>query len=726
MKKLFRNALIVASAGAMLGGLNSCKDTDEDMKYEIEAELNSKIDNAQALIDQLKADLAKIKSCECDNTTLLARVSALETKLAALDGVPAKITSLQGDIDDLAKDLKDNYATKAELQAVADDLQALSTKIDLLAEKLAKLVTSVLVQGTLNPSFGYVALPTNVRTNILSAYYGESGFDVTFPSVQTAPNVANSDVFTQADIALLKATGLADVVTIENGQVLVEENEGNAGKVYLTVNPTAVDFTGLNFSLVNSLDEESGIKLGALTPSKDKLTFGFSGTRGEASNGFYEAPATLTAENIDKVKISIDSNLKSAVKEVYKSKSSASITNLATAIYQQLTGVTDANAVKASWTAGDESNSVYSQYGIAAIAYSPLSYAFNPSLSLNLSKIPEIPSLGDLSFNLDIKVPEFNFDLSGLDIDIKLNIDNISTPNIDLSGSSFVVASFTYDSPVMEYDATYDQIVVKKDANNNVVYETKQGETKVDLSNFTGDLAKQIGDAITNQMTSVLDGMSENLNKQIKEQVINKLASTIQDQIATTMNNTLNGMMGNLNSQINNMLGSYLGTINTYLSKLQTVADRVNAIIEQLNGGLNINAILTPTLVYENNSGALSRLSSAIGSPTIFKIGSGDAITLNPTSLSAEMIAPAYKKFVGVTNVYSNSDSSKTAQGNDEGCVAAAKKANSAEYMNEVISGGRYGVPFVGTAGYTYEIAYAAVDFHGQVSIQKFYVKVID
>jgi hypothetical protein len=216
------------------------------------------------------------------------------------------------------------------------------------------------------------------------------------------------------------------------------------------------------------------------------------------------------------------------------------------------------------------------------------------------------------------------------------------------------------------------------------------------------------------------------LNDQIQKQVIDQLASTIENTIATTMNDTLGGMMNNLNSQVNSMLGSYLGTFNTYLTKLQTVADRVNALIDKLNGGLNINAILTPTLVYENNSGALSRLSSAIGSPTIFKVGSGDAITLHPTSLSAEMIAPAYKKFVGVTNVYSNSDSSKTAQKGDAGCKAAAQKANGATYFDEVISGGRYAIPFTATAGYTYEIAYAAVDFHGQVSIQKFYVKVID
>ena len=53
---------------------------------------------------------------------------------------------------------------------------------------------------------------------------------------------------------------LGDVVdkwSIPGQTTFFNEKEGNAGKVYLTVNPSATDFTGAQFSLVNSLDEES-------------------------------------------------------------------------------------------------------------------------------------------------------------------------------------------------------------------------------------------------------------------------------------------------------------------------------------------------------------------------------------------------------------------------------------------------------------------------------------
>jgi hypothetical protein len=134
---------------------------------------------------------------------------------------------------------------------------------------------------------------------------------------------------------------------------------------------------------------------------------------------------------------------------------------------------------------------------------------------------------------------------------------------------------------------------------------------------------------------------------------------------------------------------------------------------------------LQATLVYEGNSGNYARVSSMKSAPTVFKVSGGNAIILHPTSLSAEIIAPAYKKFVGVTNVFKNSDLSKSAQGGDANCLAAAKSANSAKYIDEVIDGSRYGVPFVGQAGYTYEIAYAALDFQGKVSMRKYYIRVI-
>ena len=86
------------------------------------------------------------------------------------------------------------------------------------------------------------------------------------------------------------------------------------------------------------------------------------------------------------------------------------------------------------------------------------------------------------------------------------------------------------------------------------------------------------------------------------------------------------------------------------------------------------------------------------------------------------MLAPAVKKFVGVTNVFKASASAQ--KGNAE-CKAALDAVNQGWYFNKVIPGNRYGIAVENLkAGYTYEIFYSALDFQGKISARKFYVTV--
>ena len=77
------------------------------------------------------------------------------------------------------------------------------------------------------------------------------------------------------------------------GMIVTKDgDEGNAGTLYVTINPNTVDFTGQVLTLENSQAEASKITLGALKQSDKTLTFGWTRAAG---NGFYEAPATLAA-----------------------------------------------------------------------------------------------------------------------------------------------------------------------------------------------------------------------------------------------------------------------------------------------------------------------------------------------------------------------------------------------------------------------------------------------
>ena len=88
-----------------------------------------------------------------------------------------------------------------------------------------------------------------------------------------------------------------------------------------------------------------------------------------------------------------------------------------------------------------------------------------------------------------------------------------------------------------------------------------------------------------------------------------------------------------------------------------------------------------------------------------------------PTSFNAEILVPAYKKFVAVTNVWDNNTGAEVAS------KVATTNNNNANF-NTVLEGNRYGVAFQAEKGYTYEIFYSALDFSGKISQRKYYVTV--
>ena len=113
--------------------------------------------------------------------------------------------------------------------------------------------------------------------------------------------------------------------------------------------------------------------------------------------------------------------------------------------------------------------------------------------------------------------------------------------------------------------------------------------------------------------------------------------------------------------------------------------------------------------------------------PTEFKTGTGNAIQLIPTSYTAEVLAPAFQKFIAVTNVIAP-DFSVSAQSGDATCKELAETVNNpGNFMNTVIPGKQTGIVFAPDTtkkGYIYEITYAAVDYNGFNVARKFYVRV--
>ena len=605
---------------------------------------------------------------------------------------------------------------------------------------LQKLITGITIQAVNNPVFGSFAFPWGIQSNILVGYYGESDVDVRFPTTRTANYIYKEYALTDKDAEMLGSS--VESYNKFGQSVLVEETEGNAGKVYLTINPTNINFTGTKFSLVNSQDEESPVKLGTLEKSDEVLQFGF--TRA-ADNGFYEATATFAEDNIPSIGINkslVFTNLKEIAKDVIDFKNGANIKDAAKRLYNvflEVNGNLDANGIKASWTSDNVQQSVYSKYAIAATAIQPLSYAFlydmNVGTSIN-NRIPNLPTINPISdailndlIDLDELNIKLNFDLSGLDFEIPAI--GVTIPPIMIDFNKVTINDLgsvwaEVDIPQYEIDMT--------DPTNPALKEigTKKDTVLVHTDSFKGAIEEAINNSLIEVGVSlskeIKDQLQTSLDKELNKAVANienAVNDLIQNQLANEINGQLNASIKDVIEQVKDQVtagaGNYIDQANDYITKLNTWSGRFNNYMTRIETFLNnVNSKLHVTMMYNGEDGLLHQLSNSKAYPTVFT-GEG-AANVFATSYTGEIIAPAFKKFIGVTNVFKDGDS---AQNGCADCKAALDAVNDGEYFNEVFPGSRYGVAIENMKkGYTYEIFYSALDYSGKISARKFYVTV--
>lgn len=269
--------------------------------------------------------------------------------------------------------------------SMGGDLSRLSTKIDNLQKQLVNyvddlfshLITGIIIQGTYNPVFGELALPLDARSQVLAAFFGEAPSQgIEFPTVRGRFYVDQEAIaLTEED---LDRIGIDEVYTAEEGDILIDESEGNAGTLYFTVNPTSADLTFAQFSLVNSLDEEAPVGFTGAKLSDHLLSFGW--TRA-ANNGFYETNVTIDASvaNSLQPKLSLGTDqddIKEKIKAVRKELKRRTAADLAASLFSLSGEVLPAYGLKTTWFDVNGPHSVLSSYSLAVTAIHPLSYAF--------------------------------------------------------------------------------------------------------------------------------------------------------------------------------------------------------------------------------------------------------------------------------------------------------------------------------------------------------------
>lgn len=577
-----------------------------------------------------------------------------------------------------------------ELTTINSTLTSLQDQIDELSDKvnaLTKVITGIELQGSVNPTFGYYSLPLGITSNVLIAYYGENSRKTTFPDVEDSDLEYSEE---ENWITYEDADRLGYRSYIINGGSKIMGGEGNAGKLYLTLNPSNVDFTGTSLKLVNSLGEESPVTLSALKKSTDKLTFGQS--RAASNTYFYEATATVDQSKTGAANYAINKQLTTVLEEIVKDKAPINISDLAQAVYNQFNGVLDAYAVQATWNDANGEHTVTSNYGIAATAIKPLGY--HTLRDFSTKKLPTITPLSELNIDLKkiIDPSKFNFTLPDVNPNISIKFD-FSDLYTDSEGNIWSDITVTSDN-------SYEKVPMMIMSASEIKSNDEVIEDVIKLLNNRAD-------AWDTQLQAEFE-------KTIKDN-LEKMQRKLKDAVAD-INGKLQGSISEMIDIANNKLNSTLGKTDQFIKQLNHLINEVDNLL----GSGNPNIRLQAQLFYPDANDLLHPMSNAKGWPTILS-GDGEGVELSISSYTGEILAPSFKKYVAVTNVYRGDDDADS----DPELMKALQHANNVEGFNEVISGDRYAVVFSpdkSVKGAVYEIVYSSLDYYGSISQRKYYV----
>lgn len=608
---LLFSALLVGGASTFV----SCTDHESDSAYntsisladaiakekqaliEITNKLETKADHAadkqalEARINENRRLIDALGEKFGDYANLDAAVAASkaytdEKVTEAKDVLNQKIEQLRGEDESAREQLKAALMEKitANGEAISNEADArkqLQDNYDMAFDFLInKNLNSIAINATENPVLGYFnAAFVGSQLNLASSFYGTA---------------AQPNQDWEIGIGLL--------------------NDGNAGEIYVSLNPTEIDPRCItSLKLVDSQGNEAkGFELGQLQNTSRVLTYGFTKAAAEVSaNGFYAIPVKAVDPANDDFSLN-KGELKEAAKNVIAKlqnpkKSSLNLSQIATALYSSVNNKLKAYTVKAEYYLWNpetmelvKKSAVAPTYNMAAFAVKPLSFNTlkdNQSLKnlgLALDKYM-IPTLSD-------KLGRF---MDALDVKVELSEDQ---QNLNV----YTIVALA-DVTVHYDEATKKAWFVKNGAPIN------------------GSEIKNVTEVKEITSTDLEGGHVQKVYK------IKTTDSTIADVVAE------------LNRQLNTKLQPVKEAIQNAANKWDSAIQPVNTLLHKINAKIgNVNELLQPTLLYKNsNTGDWNTLSTLGGRLGTRMTGTGSTV-LVATSWTGELLAPAYKKSVYV------------------------------------------------------------------------------
>lgn len=685
---LLFSALLVGGASTFV----SCTDHESDSAY------NTSISLADAIAKQ-KAELTKLNSDlenkhDADKEALSRRIEANENALnngalselgqyATLDLAIQQTMFYTNEFKDVKDDIlaleqfREDYPKEAKQvtdalenkfktldKKVSDEAtaqqalnEAYNTAFDYL---INKNLQNIAINATENPVLGYYnAAFLGSKLNLVSSFYG------TAAQKKTDWGIAKDDFL----------------------------NNGDAGKIYITLNPNEIDPECItDLKLVDSQGNEAkGFKLGDeegnLIKTTDKvLTYGF--TKAASANGFYEVPVRATDPANDDFSLN-KGELKEAAKNVIAKlqnpkESNLNLSQIATTLYRSVNNQLKAYTVKASYVLYDPTQPVEKRFVVksqVAPTYDMAAFAVKP---LSFNTLKDNQKLKNLGLALD------KYMLPTLSDKLGKFMDALDFQISNEDGKQIKMYSMLSSKNVRCWEEGNDVIISNS---NGETYTLKNTKIARDLSswNLNTEVYKYVPEWGGYTYTDPAVGEYERLF------------------VFETTDNTIDELIGSINDQIGTQLQPVKDAITNAATKWDNAITPVNNLLHKINAKIgNVNELLQPTMLYKstktNSWNTLSTLKGKLGTRMT---GINGSTVLVATSWTGELLAPAYKKSVYVKEPGAN--------------VTLMDGKTSAKTP---FSGSTQKVLFTATAKGNYTIVYEAVDYSGVSAKKEYHITV--
>lgn len=620
--------------------LGELKETNPDLKTAIDARIQANMD---VIKDGVYADKERFEAA-------IQGSEAYKNLKGKVDGVDSRVSALE------RLRLTDAEAAKKITDALNKRLNSVSGSLNsALDALLEQKLDGITVNATENPVTGYWnASFTGLNLKLASSFYG------------VAADGTDEDEWGEV---------------IEPNQVLGKG--GNAGYLYVSLNPTEIDPSLVKVELVNSQGEPAkGFELGSIENTDKVLTFGTKAASVSA-NGFYQVPVIASDPQNDGVEFdkgALAAAAKNVLNELRNPKENdLDLSKIASALYKNIPVLT-AYGVKAEYYLYNPDTQnlelhktikhAVSDYDIAAVAVKPVSFNF-------LKDNATLDKLSDWAVE--------NFRLPSLSSKLDKVIDAL---NVEIS---YDKADEFYTYSVITPNGLYCQ----QDGNDVVIF--GQG-TNLDNG-------------------QIVDGELYRIkNATVEKKFLSTGGSAVEFVfVIKTKDSTIADLLASANKQIAGKLQPIKNVLSNVNAKWENVIAKVNPLLQKVSSKIgSANKLLQPTILYVDQNGNPNTLSTIGGRLGTRFVGTG-ATTLYATSWTAELLAPAYKKSISVEAVKDeNKDGAEVTL--TDGTTSAAKPFNGS--INKVI--------FNAKKSGEYIIHYKAIDYSGLEVEKTFNVNVVE